>query len=80
MPRRLKHVIDLPTYQRESQLLTVREVARMVGVSYNTIYAMLAAEGEYLGIRPLRVSPREVRFPRAAVEAVLRGERDVAAS
>lgn len=72
--RRLKHLDPQPVYRRESELMTVRELAARVHVSPNTISAMLREHGEYLGIRPLRTAPNQLRFPRAAVERVLRGE------
>lgn len=78
--KRYKHLTQLEPrrVRHDPQLLTIEQLAELVGTDRKVISQMLQRDGHYLGIVPLQVSPTRVKFPRAAVEAVLRGERRTA--
>lgn len=60
----------------ETQTYTVREFARLLGISGTSAYAA-AHTGEIAGVPVIRIGTRMV-IPRAAADRVLRGELSAA--
>jgi len=55
-------------------LLSTEELAERLGIKPQTLRAALCRNGEYYGIRPFKSKNRFLRWPAAAVEALIAGE------
>lgn len=55
-------------------LLSTEEAAARLGVKAQTLRAALCRDGEYYGIRPLKMRNRFLRWPADAVERLAAGE------
>lgn len=60
--------------------LSTDQVAELFGVLPQSVRHALTVKGHYCGVRPLKLPNRFLSWPRAQVEAVLRGERPAAES
>lgn len=55
--------------------LSTEQVAERFGVLPQSVRHAISVKGSYCGIRPQKRANRFLAWPRAQVEAVLRGER-----
>jgi len=60
-----------------TEYLSTDQLAALLGVRAQTVRASYCAKGHYLGLTPRKLPNRLLRWPRAEVEAVLRGQRPV---
>lgn len=68
---RAKGSLDVETIpvERKNELLNTKEVLQKLGISYNTLQNIVRTGA----IKPLRISPRRVRFTLASINKYITG-------